>query len=203
MRFLYFLLILVITACSSSRSFKKDYVVTDASHKDIPSWLDSPNDWAQKNDKDYKKFNYYFFETEPKNSRTIACELANARASSRIAAQSSQFIKQALASSITGDPQDKSLYQYVEEDLVKIVQANIVGVKVHREYWERRNYKKELGAPKDRTQFVCAVLAKISKENMKRLYEASFSKIEEKADNSDLKARVQEAKEKALDLQAN
>ena len=190
----------VLAASCSSRKFKKDYEVVDASHKEIPEWLNEPREWADDvDDPDHEKSRYYVYTTEPKNSKSTACEIAKARAASVIADEISQFIKQSFATSTHGDPTagDSKLSQYVEDNLAKEVQTFVVGAKVHRTYWEKQRFLKEKGAAKDYDGYTCSALLKISKDNLDVAFNRANQKLAQKAKNPDTKAKVAKAIEEA------
>lgn len=192
-------LMLVLNSCSS-RSFKRDYEVVDASHKDIPEWINEPMEWAEDEDEDdYESHRYYVYTTEPKSSRTTACEIAKARGASVIAAEISQFIKHSFATSTQGDPTatDSDLSQYVEDNLAKEVQTSIVGAKVERTYWEKRRFLKEKGAKKDYDGYTCSALMKISKDNLDKGFDRAEKKLVSKSKNNETKNKVRKAIEEA------
>lgn len=192
-------LITLIASCSS-RSFKRDYEVVDASHEDIPEWINEPNEWAEdEDDDDYESHRYYVYTTEAKNSREIACEIAKTRAASVIASEIKQFIKQSFATSAHGDPTatDSKLSEYVDDSLAKEVQSFIVGAKVQKTYWEKRRFSQEKGAKKDYDGYTCAALMKISKKNLATAFNRANQKLSEQASSSDAKAKVAKAIEDA------
>jgi len=187
----------LLVACSS-RSLKKDYDVVDASQRITPIWIYDSNEWVEDNDSDdKKKFKYYTFTSEPKNSRVSACELAKLRANSEIASEVTQFIKHSLSTSTEGDTKalDSGLDEYMDETLTKEVQSYVVGAQTIQKYWEKRNFKKELGAKKDISGYTCSVLVKISKANMKKAFDMAFKKLEAKSKKYNLKEKIQKAKE--------
>ncbi len=192
--------VFVFVSCAS-RSLEKDYKVVDASHQDIPEWVEDYEDWLEDEEDDKDKYRYYVYETEAKNSRSTACEIAKARATSNIAAEISTFIKQSLAQSKHGDPtaKNKKLAEYVQDDLVKEVQSFIVGAQIYKTYWEKRRYSKEMGAKEDWDGYVCRTLSKISKKNLSKAFTRSEQALEKKVSDKESKESVQkilkEAKE--------
>jgi len=192
------LLPFIFVACSS-RKLQKDYVVVDSSHQDVPEWVEDLDEWIEDTDDNAKKSRYYTYTTDPKNDRQISCELADARASKQVASEVSQFIKQSLASTISGDPKAKNekLDQYVEETLVKEVQAKLVGVQTVKTYWEKRRFQKDLGAKKNKDAYTCTKLIRISKTNLKKLFKIAYTKIQSKSNSQDLKAKLKVEIEKA------
>lgn len=192
--------ILVFVAACSSRSFKRDYEVVDASHQEVPEWVNEPREWAQDEDEDdFEKHRYYIYTTDAKNSRTMACEAAKARAASVIASEISQFIKQSFATSTHGDPRamDPDLSSYMEESLAKEVQSFVVGAKTLRTYWEKRRYLKDKGAKKDYDGYVCSALLKVSKGNLDTAFNRANQKLTQKAQTGEAKAKVSKAIEDA------
>ena len=192
MKFSIIALLLLAVSCSS-RSFKRDYKVVDASHKEIPEWINEPMEFAEdEDDDDFESHRYYVYSTEPKNSKTIACEIAKACATSEIASEITQFIQQSLASTIQGDPteMDQKLSEYVEDNLAKETQSFVIGSKTFKKYWEKRRFEKDLGAKKDYDGYVCSVLVKISKENLELAFNRANQKLVEKADTTKAKAKV-------------
>ena len=102
-----------ITSCSSNKSkavkdvdntdtIQKDYIVRDAKSNYRPGWTVDANDWADERDLDTKTFKYFSFETEPKVSREMACNLARANARADIAGEITTFIKKSLGASQEG-----------------------------------------------------------------------------------------------------
>lgn len=190
-------LLVLLTACSS-RTLKKDYVVEDASHQDLPKWIQDTDEWAQDHDEDdYKNFKYYTFTSEPKNSRVTACEIAKLRVNSEVASEVTQFIKHSLSTTKEGDSKDleDNLDEYMDETLTKEVQSYVVGAQTIKKYWEKRAFKKDLGSVKNISGFTCSVLVKISKKNMMQAFELAFKKLRAKAKNLGLKQKIDQAKE--------
>ncbi|MCT4643019.1 MAG: hypothetical protein N4A33_12080 [Bacteriovoracaceae bacterium] len=186
------ILVFVLGACSSK--YKKDYEIVDASHDDIPEWIQDADEWAKDEEEDdYEKFKYYSFTTEPKNSKVTACEIAKLRANSEVASELSQFIKHSLSTTSAGDILDKDdkLEEYMDETLAKEVRSHVVGARTHKKYWEKRKFDKELGAKDNFAGYSCSVLVKISNDNMKKAYNIAFKKIKAKAMNKALRAKIE------------
>lgn len=199
MKFILLSLVVLMISCSS-RTLKKNYEVMDASHQDIPEWVNEPNEWASNEDEDdYKKSKYYVFTTEPKNSRVTACELAKLRANSEVASEVTQFIKHSLSSATEGDSKDlnEKLEEYIDETLTKEVQSYVVGAQTLRKYWEKRSFKKELGAKRDISGYTCSALVKISKKNMKTAFDMAFKKLKAKSKKYNLKGKIEKAQAEA------
>jgi hypothetical protein len=188
-------IIILAASCSSGRTFKKTYELLDAKEAKVPSWINDPQEWAEDNDeKDFKEFRYFVYDTEAKKRRGIACQLARAKGSAEIASEITQFIKQSFGQSVQGDPtkNDDSLEEYVETTLAQEVQSFIVGAKIHRTYWEQRAYTEKKGADKDFTGYTCAALLKMSKKNIARAIRRAQRRLESVA-NPETKKNVKDA----------
>lgn len=204
MKILVLMISLIVIGCGSSskkkeepkpRSFQKEYKVVDAQYGITPAWINEPQDWARSKDtKDANEYRYFVYDTDVKNSRSIACRIAKANASATIATEITQFIKQSLATSTQGNPidLDSKLDEYVEATLAQEVQSFVVGARVFRTYWEQRKYMKELGADRDFKGFTCAALVKISRNNLQRAVRRAQKKIEGVA-NPEVKDNVKKA----------
>lgn len=189
-----------ILASCASRKLERDYKVVDASHQDIPEWVSDLDEWLDDEEDDFAKNRYYIYETEAKNSRSTACEIAKARSAANVASEISTFIKQSFAQSKHGDPTklDSKLSEYVQDDLAKEVQAFIVGAQSYKTYWEKRKFMKEMGAQADQEGYVCTSLIKISKDNLKKAFNRSEEALAKKADDKSREA-VQKIMKEATD----
>lgn len=209
------LVTIFLGACSSSKeksrikevdnteTIKKDFVVRDASQTYRPIWVTDATEWAKDKKRDTKQYRYFSFETEPKVTREIACNLARAYTKADIASEISTIIDKSLVETVDGtagidqnDPQVTALRDYVETSLVEKVKAKVVGAAIIKTYWEKRQYQKELGAKKDFYGYSCAVLIRIKTEELKSLMEDANKLVVKEADPS-LKERAQEALKKA------
>ncbi len=190
------ILVVVLISCSS-RTLKKSYIVEDASHQEIPGWVSEASTWTEKNIKDHKKYKFYSFTTDPKNSRTVACEVAKIRSSSEIASEVTQFIKHSFSTTTEGNAKDlnETLDEYIDETLTKEVRSHIVGAQIIRKYWEKRSFKVDLGAKRDVSGYTCSTLIQISKSNMKTAFDMAFKKLKAKSKKYDLKAKIIKAKD--------
>lgn len=190
----------LFVSCGSSdknqapREFTHTYKIVGAKTAEMPEWINEPQEWAEDKLDNYKEYRLFVYDTEPKNSRAIACKIAKANANANIAAEITQFIKQSLATSSNGDPtdMDEKLDEFVETTLAQEVQSFIVGASVHRTYWEQRAYKKEMGADRDYKGYTCAALVKMKKTNLDRAIKRAQRKIEGVA-NPEVKQNVKQA----------
>lgn len=199
------LLLTVLAFGCASRTLKQDFVVVNASHQDIPEWVEDLPEFIEDEEDDYKKNKYYIYTTEAKNSRAISCELAKARSAATVASEISTFIKHSFAKSTHGDASSTSekLNEYIEDNLAKEVQAHIVGARIYRIYWEKRKFEKKLGAKKDWTGYTCTALIKISKDNVKKAFKRTEKTLVQKTNNKKAKADVKAILKKAAEAYNN
>ena len=183
---------LVLGACSSSKfksteheDIERDYEVKDSSSNSRPGWIEDANGWAGENDIDTKSLTYYSFETTPKVSRQIACDLAKARARADIAGEIATEISKQIDQEVSGNPgidennpDISSLKEFVDSFLSSRIQRSVYGAKVSKTYWEKRFYQKDLGAKKDFYGHTCAVFVSISKANLNKSIAAAQKELE-------------------------
>ncbi|MCO4793856.1 MAG: LPP20 family lipoprotein [Bacteriovoracaceae bacterium] len=201
---------ILATGCSSTKkeampeereheNIKRDYEVRDASSNSRPGWVEDAEVWANGHGKDIKKFRFFSFETEPKVSRSISCNIAKANARADIAGEIATFIDKSLATTTEGNanidennPHIESLKQYVENTLAEKVQALIHGAAVVKTYWEKRKYLKKKGAKKDFTGWTCAVFLRMPNGRLQSAIEEAANFVVKKAD-PEIKAKVKKA----------
>lgn len=185
-----------------SETIKKDYIVRDSSSGNLrPAWIYQPLEWAKtKRASELKDNRYFSFETEPKVKRNIACNLARANVKVDIAGEITTFISKTLGSSQEGNadidennPEVQGLRSFVENTLAEKIQAVITGAAVVKTYWEKRAYKKDLGAKRDYIGYTCAVLVKMKKERLNRAIDRAASILDKKADDPKTKENVKNA----------
>lgn len=181
----------------SSRKLKKDYEVVDASHQEIPLWVEDVKEWSEDEDADREKFRYFFFQSEPNTSRVAACETAKARAATNIASEVGQTIRQNFSQSLSQHSQhEDKTSAYLQDRLTKDVSAKLVGAQVHRTYWEKRRYLKDLGAKTERDAYVCMSLARISIKQLDLLLDHAQTQLKNTTEERPLEEKIQEAIEK-------
>lgn len=206
---------LALVGCSSAKKheelveekhedIKKDYMVRDASSPSRPGWVESAELWAKEYGKDTAKERWFSFETEPKNGREIACNLAKANSKVDIAGEIATFIDKQLGTSTEGDasidensPHVQKLRNFVENTLAEKIQALIHGASVVQVYWEKRNYKKDMGAQKDFTAFTCAALVRIPAERLAKAVDEAANHVVAATDDPETKENVKKALDKA------
>ncbi|MDH4468103.1 MAG: hypothetical protein QE271_08595 [Bacteriovoracaceae bacterium] len=181
-------------------TIKKDYTVVDASSTIRPGWTVDAVDWAIQNSLDPKENRYFAFETEPKVSREMACNLAKSNARADVAGEVATFIRQTLGSSEEGqaaidpnNPITQPLRSFVETSLSSKIQEVITGAGVDKSYWEKRSYKMNLGAKRDFTAYTCAVLVKIKPEILQSAIDQARVEILNRTQDKTMKDKVEQA----------
>lgn len=209
--------LILLTSCGSSdkerevedrenTEIQRDYVVKDASSNYKPGWIEDPEVWARDKGKDTTKYRYFSFETEPKVSRRIACDIAKANVKADIGGEIATFIDKQLATSTEGNasidensPNLQPLRQYVESTLAQKVQALIHGAAVVKTYWEKRAYKVELGAKKDFNAYTCAVFVRMSSKRLATAVDEAANFVTNQAGDEATKSNVKKALDNASD----
>lgn len=215
MKFLHWVLLFSLAACSSTKKeaelverehedIERDYVVTDASGQTRPGWIEDPILWSKEYGKEVEKYRFFSYETEPKVSRKIACDLAKANVRSDIASEISTFIDRQLGTSMEGvssvdenNPELKALKEYTETTLVEKTKAFVHGASVVKTYWEKRRYQQDLGAKKDFMAFTCAVYVRMEADTLAKAVERAAQAIIDRAQKTSLKDNVKNALENA------
>ena len=208
-------LAIVLGSCGSSdkkekkleervhEGIQRDYVVTDASSNSRPGWIEDAEVWASQDARDLDEHRYFSFETEPKVNRRVACDLAKANARADIAAEIRTFIETNLVSTTEGsaaidenNPSFQAMKDYTETTLVEKVQAMIHGSSILKTYWEKRNYKEDLGARRDFIAYTCGVFVQMDRGRLDDAIQKAVDMVTQQADDP----AVQERARKALDV---
>ena len=207
MKLCYFVvfLFLFLWGCGSAdkpRVFEKTYDVLDAQLDVIPSWLEDPYGWAEEFDaKEAAQSRYFVYLTELKNSRSLACKIARANATAFVAGEISQSIKESFGHGLSEE--GGQLEEYVENTLVHEIEGSVIGARVHRTYWEQRFYRDEKNVGAERVGFVCAVLVKIGKGQLKLAMKRANEKLDQQVAPKArpmLKKALEEASNKLIQI---
>lgn len=174
------------------REFTKEFIVLDAQYSAVPGWLNEPQLWAKKHSDDHKKFSYFVSTTGLIKNKRLCTKSAEVQATSKIAAQLTQFIKGSYAQSVQGDA-DSEVDQYMEETLAQEIQSFLVGAQQRRSYWEKRRYKVSLGAEADRVGLICSSLVRMKKSTIKDAMKRAIKKLKGSASNPESKEKVEKA----------
>lgn len=150
----------LLSACSS---FKPDYVVTDASESSKPFWTQQSK--AHKIDSSSEAREYRYFVNDAQNINQRLClKAAETRATQKVASEVSQELMSSFEEK--NKSEDDAANTKIKETLQQNIQVNLHGVIVADKYWEKRAYKKEMGAEKDYTAYKCDVVVKIKKSDL-------------------------------------
>jgi len=179
---------------------KKDYEVRDASSNTRPGWVEDAEVWAKEYGKDTTQYRFFSFETEPKVSREIACNLAKANTKADIAGEIATFIDKQLGASQEGNasvdennPNVKGLREFVENTLAEKIMALIHGASIVKTYWEKRAYIQKLGAKKDYTAYTCAVFLRIPTKSLQKAIDEAANHTVNATDDPATKENVKNA----------
>jgi hypothetical protein len=185
---------------------QKEYEVRDASSNFRPAWIEDAEVWAKQNEKDLNKNRFFSFETEPKVTRSVACDIAKANVNADVASEISNFIDKTFAQSTEGnasvnlnDPKLAALREYMSTNLSQKVQSLIHGAAIVKTYWEQREYKKSLGSKEDFKAYTCAVLIRMDAERLKKSVEDAASFVAKKVEDKEMKQKVEKALENVSD----
>jgi hypothetical protein len=179
---------------------KREYEVRDASSNFRPGWIEDAEVWAKQNEKDIDKNRFFSFETEPKVTRSVACDIAKANARVDIASEITTFIEKTLGTTQEGNaaidlnsPKLSPLKEYMENTMAEKVQSIIHGASVVKTYWEQREYKKSLGAKEDFKAFTCAVLIRMEADRLIKSVDEAASFVAKKVEDPEAKETVKKA----------
>ncbi|MDO9181440.1 MAG: hypothetical protein Q7U04_03485 [Bacteriovorax sp.] len=185
---------------------KKEYEVRDASSNYRPGWIEDAEVWAKQNEKDIEKNRFFSYETEPKVTRGVACDIAKANTRLDIASEITTFIEKTLGTTQEGNasidmnsPKLSPLKEYMENTLAEKVQSLIHGAAVVKTYWEQREYKKSLGAKEDFKAFTCAVLIRMEGARLKKSVEEAANFVAKKVEDPEAKETVKKALQNVSD----
>lgn len=185
---------------------KREYEVRDASSNFRPGWIEDAEVWAKQNEKDLEKNRFFSYETEPKVTRSVACDIAKANTRVDIASEITTFIEKTLATTQEGNasidlnsPKLSPLKEYMENTMAEKVQSIVHGASVAKTYWEQREYKKSLGAKEDFKAFTCAVLIRMEADRLKKAVDEAASFVAKKVEDPEAKENVKKALQNVSD----
>ncbi len=183
---------------------QKEYEVKDASSNIRPAWIEDAEVWAKQNEKNIEKNRFFSYETEPKITRSVACDVAKANVNADIASEITNFIDKTFAQSTEGqasidmnNPKLTPMREYLASNLSQKVQSLVHGAAIVKTYWEQREYKKNLGAKEDFKAYTCAVLIRMDAERLKKAVDDAANFVAKKVEDKEMKAKVEKALETA------
>lgn len=185
---------------------QKEYEVKDASSNIRPGWIEDAEVWAKQNEKNIEKNRYFSYETEPKVTRSVACDVAKANVNADIASEITNFIDKTFAQSTEGqasvdmnNPKLTPMREYLATNLSQKTQSLIHGAAIVKTYWEQREYKKSLGAKEDFKAYTCSVLIRMDADRLKKAVDDAANFVAKKVEDKEMKAKVEKALEAAGD----
>lgn len=137
----------------------KDYKITDSSHEGFPLWVTKP----QKIGSETSDPNYYYFafETAPKISRKIACNLLKAYGREKIVQEAYEF-------ATIGSPEN--IKTLLKESGETLAMKNFRRTSIVETYWEERLYPPLPEHVKYREGATCAFLIKVKRSEIARIF---------------------------------
>lgn len=185
---------------------KKEYEVRDASSNFRPGWIEDAEVWAKQNEKNIEKNRFFSYESEPKVTRGVACDISKANTRADIAGEITTFIQKTLGTSQEGNasidmnnPKLSPLKEYMESTLAEKVQSLVHGAAVIKTYWEQREYKKSLGSKEDYKAFTCAVLVRIEADRLRKSVDDAASFVAKKVEDPEARENVKKALQNVSD----
>ncbi len=174
----------IMTLCllMSCNKIRKDYIVTDASVQNQPKWV-------KKMVYNPKKSEYKYFVSKADNINQELCQKgAEVRARAVIASEIASEIYDAYEETAkSNNIEDNEL---ATANLKQTVSVYLSGAEVDEKYWEKRSYKKNLGAEKDINKYFCYTLMKMNKENYNKVVNLSLDRMFRKVQMDDIKEEV-------------
>ena len=155
----------ILNACTT---FKKDYVITDASRSPKPKWVKKE---AKDSDDEF-----HYFVSYANNANQRLCEKsAIARATAVVAGE----IANTLIDNYTENnvSENENINNISKEDLQQDILMYISGVKKDEGYWEKRRYSSDLGAIDNKTEYRCYALMKMDKDTYQKVMDLSIKKM--------------------------
>ena len=159
----------LLSACTS---FKPDYIVQDASRTSAPKWITNAYKAADSS-KEKKEFRFYNADSENVNKR-LCQKSAETRATQKIASEVAQEIMGMFQekNSATDDTATAKLKDVLEQN----IKTSLHGVQITDQYWEKRAYRMEMGAPQDIVKYKCDAVVKIKVSSLEEALNAYKAK---------------------------
>lgn len=160
-----FLSLAIISAlffsCSSGkkpREFKLEYEVVNASNKIEPDWIEDVDTY-----KGQKNYRYFVAESDNATKR-LCLKSSEARATAVIAGEVLQDIQSDYAE-VTRQNEDKEVEQFFSESLRQLIQTQVSGIRVVKQYWEKRKFKADEDG-ESKVTYACYTLVGITDKRL-------------------------------------
>lgn len=181
-------IILSMCLLSACTTFKKDYVITDASRSSKPKWVKKE---AKDSDNEF-----HYFVSYANNANQRLCEKsAIARATAIVAGEIANTLVDNYNENNTNE--NENINSISKEDLQQDILMYISGVKKAEGYWEKRRYSSDLGAIDNKTEYKCYALMKMDKDTYQKVMDLSTKKMLSKIaeDNTNTQTETNEMNE--------
>jgi hypothetical protein len=167
--------ILFLTNCAAK--VKKDYLITDVSSEKKPVWV--KNGVYNPKNSEYK----YFVSESENADRRLCLRSSSSRGTAKISSEIANIIENTYQEVI----EDKNLKKenISSEKLIQTIKGYIAGVEQDGVYWEKRNYKKELGAKDDVEKYNCFTLLKMKNADYNKAVDTSLKRMYNEINASD------------------
>lgn len=174
-----------------------EFKVSEAAAGGRESWHDDASAWAREmgksNGYDVEK-NYYYSGQGQSASKRTACEKAQANLVDDIAKNVAVFVDSAVARASSEASSDSSsgtsasgeVSEEVSRVSSQLSKAQLNGITVKKNYWEKRDYSEHGGA---RSIYYCWTLAEVGKQDIQTMI--SRAKTLRLQTNADLRDKVE------------
>lgn len=177
----------VVEPIEPARTATKDYEVLDFSDASTPSWIKHPSqvDFTPEE----REKNRYFINESSHTDQRLCLKSAEVRATSKVASEIAQFMKNSYAEATQGGG-DEKVSEYMQEQLAQDAESFLVGVQVAKTYWEKRKYLVKRGAAEDKTKFYCYAVVKMDKKQLETAIKKSTDKLLSEIKNPEVKQKT-------------
>lgn len=165
-----FLFFTSIIACSSKglrfkervvEEGEEKYTVVDGASDQRPTWLDKPQEASLKLAGVDKENLYFSFESGPKISQEIACNIVRVYARDDLAKRMVDFY---LDDRDLGSSIDLNWRLLIASEGSRVFKNTFKSSKIISSYWERRLYPPKVGDTEEIEGYSCALWIEVSKE---------------------------------------
>jgi hypothetical protein len=177
----------IIEPVEAPRTAKKDFEVLDFSEASTPAWIKHPTQVDLQDEE--RSQNRYFVSEASHTDQRLCLKSAEVRATSRIASEIAQFMKNSYAEATQGGG-DEKVSEYMQEQLAQDAETFLVGVQVSKTYWEKRKYIEKLGAAENKIKYYCYAVVKMDKKQLEIAIKKSTDKLLSNLKNPEVKQKT-------------
>lgn len=166
--------IILLAACSSK--FNHDYIIIEMSQNKSPLWIMNLQKYEKNKNSNNKKYKYFISEAENINKR-LCEQSAIANINKLISSKISNEVIFIFNSLIEVQEDDEFMIANSKKEEIKnSVRNKLSGVEIKENYWEKRKYKAELGAKKEKLVYVCYQLARVKRKSHEKIVNEMINK---------------------------